>query len=386
MELKTIEFIKEYEENWRELLKDTPYCLTINENDNYAIFKYSQTDSDFNEQICKECRGLIIDKNTLKPVALSFYKFFNYGEQFADRIYWKDCKVQEKVDGSKMLVWYDAYENKWQISTSSQLNAYEAKVQDFNITFGQLFDKALINNNLTNNDFYNLLDKKFCYTFELVSPESRVVIPYKKADLYFIGVRNIETFEECNTLDFMDICNKIKIPKQYPLNNLKACLHATECMGYDEEGFVVVDNHFNRVKIKSPAYVSAHHLKNNSIVNQSRILNIIENGEQEEFLTYFPEYKDYFVNIENKLIEYKNNLKLAIEDINFKMEHNDTCLPWTRKDFANYINQTYPQYSSMLFKYMNMNLINLFIDNQWSKLSKEDKMKKLGLKYEQEEE
>ena len=67
------------------------------------------------------------------------------------------------------------------------------------------------------------------------------------------------------------------------------------------------------------------------------------------------------------------------------MEHNDPCLPWTRKDFAKYINQTYPQYSSMLFKYMNMDLINLFIDNQWSKLSKEDKMKKLGLKYEQEE-
>ena len=157
MELKTIEFIKEHEENWRELLKDIPYCLTINENDNYAIFKYSQTGSDFNEQICKECRGLIIDKNILKPIALSFYKFFNYGEQFADKIYWKDCKVQEKVDGSKMLVWYDAYENKWQISTSSQLNAYEAKVQDFNITFGQLFDNLhecmLLNTHqLTNSD------------------------------------------------------------------------------------------------------------------------------------------------------------------------------------------------------------------------------------------
>ena len=50
MELKTIEFIKEHEENWRELLKDIPYCLTINEDDNYAIFKYSQVESDFNEQ------------------------------------------------------------------------------------------------------------------------------------------------------------------------------------------------------------------------------------------------------------------------------------------------------------------------------------------------
>ena len=96
MKLKLIEFIKEHKDNWRELLKESPYCLTINEDDNYAIFKYSQVESDFNEQICRECRGLIIDKNTLEPTALSFIKFFNVQETFADTINWNKAKVQEK--------------------------------------------------------------------------------------------------------------------------------------------------------------------------------------------------------------------------------------------------------------------------------------------------
>ena len=97
--LQTISFIKN-NENWRELLSQAPYCLSIKEDENYALLKYSQLESDFHEPIVKECRGLIIDKNTIEPAALSFYKFFNVQEPLADRIYWKDCRVQEKVDGS----------------------------------------------------------------------------------------------------------------------------------------------------------------------------------------------------------------------------------------------------------------------------------------------
>ncbi len=379
--LEVIKFIQDHKENWRELLKEVPYCLTINEDDNYAIFKYSQIDSDFNEQICKECRGLIIDKNTLKPIALSFYKFFNYGESFADKIYWKDCKVQEKVDGSKMIVWYNNYENKWQISTSSQLDAYKANVSDFGVTFGQLFDRSLINIPI---NFYSMLDKKYCYTFELVSPESRVVIPYKNTDIYFIGVRNVETFEEEDPSNFK-LYKFMKKPKYYKLPNLKSCLSAVEHMGFDEEGFVVVDKYWKRVKIKSPAYVAAHYLRNNGVNSKARMLEIIENNEQEEFLTYFPEYKEYFDDIENKLNEYKEKLTEAIWDINFKMVHNDPMLPWSRKDFANYINEKYPEYSVILFKFMGSDLMKMFVDVEWSKLTKEKKMQKLGLKYNNEE-
>ena len=178
----------------------------------------------------------------------------------------------------------------------------------------------------------------------------------------------------------------MKKPKCYKLPNLKSCLSAVEHMGFDEEGFVVVDKYWKRVKIKSPAYVAAHYLRNNGVNSKARILEIIENNEQEEFLTYFPEYKEYFDDIENKLNEYKEKLTEAIWDINFKMVHNDPTLSWGRKDFANYINEKYPEYSTLLFKFMDSNLVKMFVDVEWSKLTKEKKMQKLNLKYNKEEE
>lgn len=383
--LKTIEFIKEHDD-WRELLKSPPYCLTINEDDNYAIFKYSQLNSDFNEQICRECRGLVIDKDTLEPVALSFYKFFNVQEEFADKIDWNTASVQEKIDGSKILAWYNKYENKWQISTSSQLDAYKANVSDFGITFGQLFDRAQINFILPKYvTLFEYLDKKYCYTFELVAPESRVVVPYKDTEIYFIGARDVETFEEKDPKDF-ELHEFMKTPKVFKLNNLKSCLYAVDHFGFDQEGFVVVDKDWHRVKIKSPAYVSAHYLRNNGVNSQARILNIIENNEQSEFLGIFPEYKEYFDDVEKKFNDYKKRIYDGITDIAVKMEINNTILTdtWIRKDFATYINNTYPDISPFLFKFLDVDLRKLFVDTEWNKLSSDQKMKRLGLKYEEE--
>lgn len=230
-----------------------------------------------------------------------------------------------------------------------------------------------------------MLDRAFCYTFELVSPESRVVIPYKKTKIYFIGVRYIQDFEEYNPDSFTSLCAVIPRPKEYPLPNLKSCLAAVEHMGYDEEGFVVVDSHWKRVKIKSPAYISVHYLRNNGINSKARILEIIEHNEQEEFLTYFPEYKEYFDEIYSRYKDYKERVYKAICDIKSKMSANDPVVPWTQKDFAKYINDNYKDISSFLFKFMKTDLVDLFITNEWNNLPKDSKMKKLGFKFENEE-
>ena len=376
MNLHVINFIKE-NEDWRDKLSQAPYCLTIREDDNFVLLKYDQIESDFHESIVRECRGLIIDKNTLEPVALSFYKFFNVQEPLADRIYWKDCRVQEKVDGSKMLVWYDKYKEDWRVSTSSLLDAKDAEVRDFNKTFYNIFIEALKNNGLE--DFSNLtfyMNKDYCYTFELVSPESRVVVPYKQADLYFIGCRYIPSFEECNPDEHV-ISEIIKRPKEYKLNSLNACLHATEKMGFDEEGFVVVDKYWNRIKVKSPAYVAAAHARDNGVVNRDKILTIIEQGETDEFLGYFPEYKEYFDDLQNKRQHFFDNLIDAVKDVDNILKADDITDTWTRKDYAQYILKHHNALSSFLFKFMDTDLIKMFVETQWNKLSNDKKIEYL---------
>jgi hypothetical protein len=379
--LKTIEFMKA-NSNWRDLLKEKPYALHINEDDNYVLFKYNQIDSDFNEEICRECRGLVIDKNKLEPVALSFYKFFNVQETFADKIDWDSARVLEKVDGSKMMVWWDIYSGQWRVSTSSQLDAKNAPVGDFGISFQNLFDRALINYTFPEYvSLYDYLSKNCCYTFELVTPESRVVVPYNKDALYLIGIRELESFEEIDPA-LTELSKFVKKPKQFNLLNLKDCLNKVEHMGYNEEGFVVVDKYWKRIKIKSPAYVAAHYLKNNGVNSKYRMLRIIEKGEQSEFLSYFPEYTEYIKEIEDKRNKILTRIKEGITNI---VCINNEDMFESRKETAQYINKHYSDVSGIIFKYLDTNIIDYFVNNEWNKLSKEKKMTLLGYKLEKED-
>lgn len=367
--METTEFMRKHE-NWRELLSNAPYFISFDEDDNFVLLKYDQIRSDFSEPIVRECRGLIVDKNTYIPVALSFYKFFNVQEQNADTIDWNSAVVQEKVDGSKILVWFDIYEYAWRISTSGCLNASRANVGDLGVNFKDLFMEVF------DIELFVRLEKCYCYTFELVSPLTKVVVPYEKTDIYFIGVRNMLTLEEIQPMSVFTLSH-IKRPKQFPLRTLNDCLQVTEQMGYDEEGFVVVDKDWHRVKIKSPAYVTAHHLKNNGAVSRKRILEIIEQGEQSEFLGYFPEYKKYFDEIEELEMAFAKESVKAISEISYKKFVDKA----SRKDLALLITSKYKRIAPLLFKWLDADLDADYIcetlDDAWGVLPTDKKLEYL---------
>ena len=83
-----LQYFIENNQNWEEKLTVEPYYLTIkkekiNEYEDYVIFKYNMLNSDFNEKIVQEARGIIFQinykVNLVKPVCIPFFKFFNYG-------------------------------------------------------------------------------------------------------------------------------------------------------------------------------------------------------------------------------------------------------------------------------------------------------------------
>lgn len=78
-------------------------------------------------------------------------------------------------------------------------------------------------------------------------------------------------------------------------------------MPWSEEGYVVVDANFNRIKIKNPAYVAVHHLKGKTA--EHNIITIVKSNEIEEFASTFPERKD-------ELFRLKENYDLLIEKLN----------------------------------------------------------------------
>lgn len=274
--------------NWREELTQDPYNLKISEKDGFYLFKYSQLNSDFSEEICREARGIILDScNNWKVVRLAFYKFFNYGEQFADQIDWESAIATEKIDGSIMTLWFARGE--WHLSTNGTIDATDVQVNISNYSFKQVFDMAAEKCGLD----YSKLNPQNNYTFELVSPYNKVVISYPETTLYHILTRDMTTLKEIDE----DI--GVQKPKMYSFNvkQKDKYFDIVNKMDKTHEGIVIKDKNNHRVKIKTPLYFELHKTINNGHITLERALDIIRKNESSEFLVYFPEYTAYFKEI-----------------------------------------------------------------------------------------
>jgi hypothetical protein len=293
-------------DNWEELLAAEPYYLKIKEDGPYVIFNYDQIRSDFNRTIVREARGIIFRKGEWEnPVCWGFNKFGNYGEGWVEDIDWSTAFVSEKVDGSLMKVWWDG---EWKISTNGTIDAFKADLGDVRMpNFGEYFIDTLLDYYNNSTEFYNTLDEDKTYMFELVGPYNRVVVPYEQSDLYFLGARNKYTGEEFNCSPLIAGALNMglfKLPKQYPLRSINDCVNAASTFNWDEEGFVACDAQFNRVKIKSPAYVMAHFARNNNVINRKHLINVILTNEVEEFLCYAADYKEELEKVQGLMKAY----------------------------------------------------------------------------------
>lgn len=292
-------------DNWEELLTADPYYLKISRDDGYILFKYNQVFSDFNIPLVREARGIIFRESDWECVCHPFNKFGNYGESYCPEINWETASVQEKVDGSLIKFWYD---NGWHISTNGTIDAFKANLNDVKYqNFGQLVIDAIYNAFLDEHKFFNMLNPNFTYMFELVSPYNRVVIPYEDTKLYFLGVRSMYSSGIEYDPKEWDVAYYFTIPKRYSLHSLTDVQKAANALPWDQEGYVVCDSQFNRVKIKSPSYVMAHYARNNNTISTERLVQIVLNGEKEEFLIYASDYADELHEVEEIMHKIANN-------------------------------------------------------------------------------
>lgn len=287
-------------DNWEELLATDPYNLKISRDGDYIMFKYNQLSSDFTIPLVREARGIIFRESNWECVCFPFMKFGNYGESYCPNINWSTASVQEKVDGSLIKLWHD---NGWHISTNGTIDAFKAETGDVKYpNFGKLVSYTISQVFGNPFRFYKMLDPSCTYMFELVSPYNRVVIPYEETKLYFLGMRDMEDGKEWDPED-SDVSYFFQLPKRYNMHSLEDIQKAANSLPWDEEGYVVCDVNFNRVKIKSPQYVMAHYVRNNGVINTERLVQIVLDGEQEEFLIYASDYADELHKVEKAMYE-----------------------------------------------------------------------------------
>lgn len=282
---------------------------------NLVLFKYNQMDSPFSEQIVRECRGIILDENNnWKIVSRAFDKFFNHGEGHAANIDWSTAQVQEKVDGSLCVLY--PYQNQWHIATSGTPDA-SGRIDKTELIFSGLFWETLKN--------YGELPEPidYCFYFELTSPYNRVVCIHSDSKLTLLGARNLLTQLEISPEQALDLL-KINVlrTKFFNLQSYQDIADSFANMSpLSQEGYVIVDQYFNRVKVKHPGYVALHHAKDG--MTTKAFVEIARSGEVPEVIAAFPEFapllNDAKKRVEDLILELNNDYE-KIKDISIQKD------------------------------------------------------------------
>jgi hypothetical protein len=280
---------------------------------NLVCLKYNQIESDFSIQLVRECRGIILDaQNNWSVVCYSFEKFLNYGELLANQIDWSTARVEEKVDGSLMQLYY--YGGKWQVASSGTPDAggfvMSLQGQDSTQTFADLFWQSFKTLGIKEPDplkYWN-----YTFTLELCTPQNRVIVHHPQPKLVLLGVRNNTTLEQFRTEPFGQELG-CPVIQTYDLTSWDQVLdHAKTLDPLQQEGFVVVNHDFSRVKLKTEQYVRIAHLRD-SKCSPARLLEVVRANEGSEFLAYFPEWKPLYESICQKFETLAESVNLDYE-------------------------------------------------------------------------
>lgn len=293
--------IGEKPEEWKKILEEKR--IRVKEDNGLCIMNYLPG-SDFSDPVVQEARGIIIDAANADVVCWPFRKFGNWFETYADEIDWKSAVVQEKIDGSIIKLYF--WNGEWRWATNSMIDAGEASAETTGKKFSDMIRAA---DNYADIPFSDL-DKDRTYIFELVSPETMIVIEYPYTRLFHTGTRSRMTGKEYD--------EDIGIVKPKVFGGGKGLEEYTEYVrtlnrdgtNPEYEGFVVVDKNWNRVKIKSPEYLAMHKLINNGNMSENRIVKAVfeKDDEIREIAMRCRSNRERWENTEKGLIELEKKI------------------------------------------------------------------------------
>lgn len=318
--MKVQEFIKEH--GW-EALEAEPLNIKIRyyKEEGVAVLNYDQIASPKSHPLTIECRSLILDYPHANVMSRSFDRFYNFGEcpDFYADFDINRAQVFTKEDGSLIKVYFCHETARWEISTRSQ--AFAEGEHQLGGTFRDYVLKAM---NLTEDQFQSVMNEvDFVYdiddcTFicEYVGPSNRIVRQYAQDEMVMLSVRNNKTGEylDVDTVDNIttlmanvpNIPMNIRMVQTYVLDSFEAVIEAAKNLPCLEEGYVCFDPVSNkRVKLKNPSYTAIHHLRDNGTPSMKRILTLVLENEQDEYLGYFPEDRVLFEPAIKQVEEFK---------------------------------------------------------------------------------
>ena len=301
---------------------------------NLFNLKYGSILADKNDPIVRACRGAVVERVDndgdhspyFRLVAYAFDRFFNLGEGACHELDWSKTRVYEKYDGS--LIKLFNYKGEWIVSTSGTVAA-ASEVGETGRTFAELFWLVFDEVGYSRDS----LNPELCYIFELCHIDNRIVVKYETPELPLLAVRDrSQGFAELPLESFSGTFN---VARSYKFGDMAAVQVSVNCRGADHEGFILVDPN-GRAKSKSDVYVQLHRVCGNGKPSFSELYL---NDDLEEFLLHFPDYRDIFQPLLDKLEEFAQVVNATVEqgsDMN-------------QKEFASWIVPLFPKLSGAMF-------------------------------------
>jgi hypothetical protein len=334
--------------------------------DMFFSVNYDQIESKPGEMV-NQCRGLILSvsepltagqvsgKDPVGPTVIyarPFDRFFNLGDSNAASVNLDDSSTlfYEKLDGTCCIVWWNPLSNEWCVATRAVPLADKPMTGWDDLTFSGLFKKALRETLVNFNNEWEELAEKFnedrlfqlwagnnllatqTYVFELTTPLNRIVVSYPEYTVWLLGIRNTQTGEELDIRDFGATAWGVPTCPSHRLNNLSELLTFVGSKApFEQEGVVVCDNQFRRVKVKSLAYTAYNRVRDSAANSPRALVELILTEKLDDVLPILEPYvQEQAVKLQDGIRELFRTMETVYQEILVETEGQEN----KRKAFA----------------------------------------------------
>lgn len=291
--LKTFDELKSF-------ISQPPYFIEVREDrpvsNLYLLFHTEQ--SDINNNVVRECNGVILDKNTNQIVSYGLDRVFSIEELQQISNYsafnWDLASYNTCLDGTMLKVYY--YNCKWNVSTSKCINSDKSRWSSTK-SFLKLFQDCGID--------FSTLDKNNCYSYILQHPETRLVVPVTSPKCTLVNVRNMNTLQSTpilNPVPNLPPTDKFSFVKSLPYNHGSA--------------LVTFANNIT-VRVDSTEFERVRDLRGNTPDIRLKYLEYLSpqnKSLKDDLEHYFSEYLPTFFSIDNDIV----SLSKSIQDLYYK--------------------------------------------------------------------
>lgn len=212
---------------------------------NLSIWNYQEVVhyKDSWDMITLSARALVVESDTGKIIGRALPKFFNHGENKHKPT--ENFRIFNKMDGSLFILFF--YRGEW--VTASRGSFISEQAVEGRKILEELYPR------------YTELIQNFTYVFELIYPENRIVVNYgdERKLIY------LTSFNTTGNENMMVDCMKelgFEVVREFDFND-KTLDELADLNISNSEGFVVLYDNGDRVKVKFEDYLKLHRTATN---------------------------------------------------------------------------------------------------------------------------